>query len=51
MIHCLYLGVYACVWVGGWVLPVSREDRSLSEDRVGDRGLAVWTVGVVIWPR
>lgn len=31
--------------------PASREDRSLSEDRPGERGLAVWTVGVVIWPR
>lgn len=33
------------------VLPVSREDKSLSEERPGERGLAVWTVGVVIWPR
>lgn len=33
------------------VVPVSREDRSLSDARPGESGLAVWTVGVVIWPR
>ncbi len=37
-----------CMLLG---LPASREDRSLSEDRPGERGFAVWTVGVVIWPR
>lgn len=33
------------------VVPVSREDKSLSDARPGESGLAVWTVGVVIWPR
>ena len=33
------------------VLPVSREDSSLREERLGERGVAEWTVGVVIWPR
>lgn len=40
----LYFPFSPCVRAHG--LPVSREDRSLSEDRPGERGLAVWTVGV-----
>lgn len=42
---------HRCVCLCVCVLPVSREDKSLSVDRPGERGLAVWTVGVVIWPR
>lgn len=33
------------------MLPVSRDDRSLSDDRDGESGLAVCIVGVAICPR
>lgn len=50
--HNLFISQHVvCVCTRWRVLPVSRDDRSPSDDRDGESGLAVCIVGVAIWPR